>query len=422
MKKIKIIGFLTLTAFAFILPICCSGQGKQTDQPKEVIRIDFLKAQNKYSVANLSDYFSTIEYIPLETNKNSLLGNIRKIFFEKNMFYVIDNNDVCKIFNRKGKYLKTINRKGNGPEEYVQIFDINVDPQTGNILFLDRNTIKEYDIAGNFIKKIESPEKSFNFFNFTILSNGLFAANIANFKSSGKEEGFLIYDSSLKIHKKITFPSPTIKPKPPTPDGSFSFTPVFSDIYRFSRCKSEVNISREFNDAVYRLNANFSLTLLYVFDFGEFSFDKQNLTPFELQNNSPVITKSPDIHQNSDYLFLNFDLRGKAPFSYTEKGRDGSIRIVNTDVKAIYSKKNRVLTLLKEPSKHRGGLKDDIREGPPFWPLFVSSESEMINYFQAMDLIRLQEEQGSEFKGLSKIIKDLGEDDNPVIVLVKQKK
>ncbi|MCK9304656.1 MAG: 6-bladed beta-propeller, partial [Bacteroidales bacterium] len=362
------------------------------------------------------------EYIPLETNNNSLLGNIRKIFFEKSMFYVVDNNNVCKIFDRKGKYLKTIDRKGNGPEEYAQISDINVDPETGNILILERNNIKEFDISGKFIKKIESPEKTFTFFNFTILSNGLFAANISNFKPRGKEEGFLIYDSSLKIHNKITFPSPTVKPQPPTPDGAFSFVPVFSDIYRFSRCKSQVNISREFNDTVYLLNKNFSLSPLYVFDFGNFSFNKQNLSPFELQNNSPVITKSPDIHQNSDYLFLNFDLRGKAPFSYTEKARDGSIRIVNTEVKAIYSKKNGVLTLLKESSNHLWGLKDDISEGPPFWPLFVSSESDMISYFQAMDLIRLKEEQGGEFKGLSKITKDLSEGDNPVIVLVKLKK
>jgi hypothetical protein len=419
MKNFKLLGSLALTAIGIIIPFYCPGKEKQADSQKEVIRIDVINALKKYPVANLSDYFKTIEYIPLETNKNSLLGDIRKIFFEKNLFYVVDNNYTCKLFDRSGKYIRTFNRRGNGPEEYAQIFDINIDPSSGNILILDRNTIKEYDPSGNFIKKIEKPEKTFNYFNFTILSNGLLAANVTNLRSEGKKEGFLIYDSSLKIYGKAFFPSPVPKQEPPAPDGSFSFTPVFTDIYRFSMCKSLVTISREFNDTVYQINTDYTMSPAYVFDFGEFSFEKQNLSPLEIKNTSPVITKSPYIFQNSGYLFLNFDMRGKAPFSYTKKARNGMTQIVNTDVKGIYDKKKRVLTLLDEPSKHLGGLKDDIREGPPFWPFSVSSDSAMIAWYNAIDLILFQNERGQEFKGLEKITKGLGEEDNPVIVFVK---
>jgi len=419
MKKFKFLGSVALTAIGIILPFYCSGKEKQADSQKEVVRIDVINALKKYPVANLSDYFTTVEYIPLETNKNSLLGDIRKIFFEKNMFYVLDNNYHCRIFDRSGRYISTFNRRGNGPEEYAQISDINIDPLSGNILILDRNTIKEYDPSGNFIKKIEKPDKTFNFVKFSILSNGLIAANIIDLKSGSKEEGFLIYDSSLKVYGKTIFSSPIPNPGPPAQDGSIRFTPVVTDFYVFSRYKSQFIVSRKFIDTVYQINTDYTMSPAYVFDFGEFSFEKQNIPPSEIDNNSPVITKSPYIFQNSGYLFLNFDMRGKAPFSYTGKARNGMTQIVNTDVKGIYDKKKRVLTLLDEPSRHMGGLKDDIREGPPFWPLFVSSENTMIACYNAMDLIQLQKERGREFKGLEKITNGLGEEDNPVIVFVK---
>ena len=198
--KISKNSLIIIPSVVFLILSCNSG--KKTE--KNSI-IDVAGAVGKYSVEKLGNYARDIKYIKLETNDSSVLGIVRKIYHEKGLFYISDNNNVCKIFDDNGKYIRTINRIGRGPEEYLDITDIYVDAESGNLMIMDtRGVITEYTSAGRFIRKIESPDNEFSYISFALLKKNLFAISACklNFKES-PESGFIIYDDSLNVYEKF---------------------------------------------------------------------------------------------------------------------------------------------------------------------------------------------------------------------------
>ena len=63
--------------------------------------------------------FMDVEYIPLETNEEFVCGNyVRAVGHNHVIMTNRDNDGNIYIFDRSGKALKKINRKGQGGEEY----------------------------------------------------------------------------------------------------------------------------------------------------------------------------------------------------------------------------------------------------------------------------------------------------------------
>jgi hypothetical protein len=94
-----------------------------------------------------------VEYIPLETADEfvcqGLVQDIGKdIIVVRNR--VNDGN--IFIFDRKGKALRKINRKGQGAEEYTDIVRIVLDEDAGEMFVCDSyaRKIAVYDPDGNF--------------------------------------------------------------------------------------------------------------------------------------------------------------------------------------------------------------------------------------------------------------------------------
>ena len=82
----------------------------------------------------MHNYVTEPNYIQLD---NSVpLGQIEKIRKYKNNFYIL-SNDKIYIFNGKGKYLKTIDHKGHGRNEYIVLRDFQILPKENIILGID---------------------------------------------------------------------------------------------------------------------------------------------------------------------------------------------------------------------------------------------------------------------------------------------
>ncbi|WP_313381512.1 6-bladed beta-propeller [Proteiniphilum saccharofermentans] len=81
-----------------------------------------------------STYVETVQYIPLETNNQNIIGNVTKIILSSNYIHIYDSqtNNVYQ-FDYKGKFVRKIGTTGNGPNEYVRISTFSVNPKTGNI-------------------------------------------------------------------------------------------------------------------------------------------------------------------------------------------------------------------------------------------------------------------------------------------------
>ena len=57
-----------------------------------------------------------------------------------------------EVFDKKGKYIKQIGKKGEGPDEFQVITDVFIDKTRNVILFLSHfGSVLIYDIEGNYI-------------------------------------------------------------------------------------------------------------------------------------------------------------------------------------------------------------------------------------------------------------------------------
>ena len=111
---------------AFSLPSC--QQSSKSDYASGLPVIDLEK---EYPVKRIDIHeIADVEYIPLETTDESLLtsGGTKAVSDKYIVIadYAPDNNQIL-IFDRKGKYLKTINRRGQGPGEYLYFQHFEVD-------------------------------------------------------------------------------------------------------------------------------------------------------------------------------------------------------------------------------------------------------------------------------------------------------
>jgi hypothetical protein len=119
----------TIIALAILLltvPFSCSQSGKKEVKSKI---IDVASSVGGGRITDLSEIVSDIKYIPLETSKNSLVGEMVRVNYEKGRIYINDRSDSVKIFDYDGKFLRNFGRRGRGPQEYGFLEIFYVTPQ-----------------------------------------------------------------------------------------------------------------------------------------------------------------------------------------------------------------------------------------------------------------------------------------------------
>lgn len=78
-----------------------------------------------------------VECIPLSTNDTSLIADIDKVLYQNETFYVFDKvGKKILLFDRQGNFLKSIHKIGQGPGEYTEPCDMDIDDE-GNIYLSD---------------------------------------------------------------------------------------------------------------------------------------------------------------------------------------------------------------------------------------------------------------------------------------------
>jgi hypothetical protein len=91
-----------------------------------------------------------------EGDKNYMFYRIRGIAVDnQGSIYVADmsNHRILK-FDRNGRYLQTIGRKGEGPGEFNEPTKLLIDDKTETLYVKDNRKIKVFDLGGNHIKDI----------------------------------------------------------------------------------------------------------------------------------------------------------------------------------------------------------------------------------------------------------------------------
>lgn len=404
--------FLLLAALALtVLMSSCGGGEKNPDETAGGCTI--IDATGKGEKMKLSDIIDTIEYIPLETNEDCLIGGIDKIIGMGDTVAVLDDRigRALYLFGRDGRFIRKIGRQGEGPQEYVHLFDMAYDRATDRIFLLDtgKNKILVFNSDNEFIKSIDLEDTYTNSIEY--LGDEKMALYInygrKKFEKDGRTPLLMIYDmendrqdglyvwynsymnSTMIINTRIVFDKQA--------DGSVLFATSHIDtVYRITRDEVSPMYAIRFDEEHYKNKADY---------------------------NSFVKSKRPD-------TVTGLEWRKKNPFYYTTMcGTDDFVLLCI----AAYSKGSRYavidkstghvkLTPLAKSGRHV------IENDMDIWARFgeVGADSRYIySYVDAsiFKALTLNEKYVNKYnKPMVEHYKDLmSEDSNPVIVAFRTK-
>lgn len=157
MKK-SFIAFAIVAAAA--VAGCSSGirqSAPVSDDPFALITIDEVSAETEKPIS-LRDMTGELEMIQLEDIDEALVKSW-KLAVSNGYILVIQSGGMpVKLFDRSGKYIADVGGVGEGPGEYMFIYDGLIDEEN-NRIYLSQYTggILSYDLNGRFAGKVDLP-------------------------------------------------------------------------------------------------------------------------------------------------------------------------------------------------------------------------------------------------------------------------
>lgn len=336
--------------------------------------------------------FMDVEYIPLETTEEFLCqGSLWAVGKDIIVVTNFNTDGNIFIFNRKGKALKKINRKGQGGEEYTVFSRIVLDEKNSE-LFVNNDFAKKilvYDLEGNF-KRSLSVEKDFllfemyNFDQDNLICHDTFQGNTGqSFMLISKQDGSITQEIEIPFEEKKT-----IKIR-------FEDKEISGKFYVYSPQTSHP-IMPYLNDYIL---TEYSADTLYRY------LPDHTMKPF--------IVRTPSIQSMNPEIFI-------LPSMLTDRyyfmdAIEKTMEFSTTNI--VYDKQEKALFRYKVYNSDYINEKEVFLN--PRRPL--NSDISSWQSLEAWELVR--DYKKGRLKGkLKEIASKLGEEDNPVIMLIKHKK
>ncbi|GAB1472737.1 hypothetical protein MASR2M69_01780 [Bacteroidota bacterium] len=410
---------------------CTNKKGAlKSDGPEKVKVIDLESAIGTGKIVDLSDVAHEIRYVKLETNDSSLIGRFMSVFYENERIYVF-SRWVLKVFDKDGKFLFKFDRKGRGPQEYIDVRQIRIMSGTGNIMVQTRSVdtlgkLIIYDKDGNYSYKIKLPyNNSMNPSKVIENDDNLFVAVVnPNFNDSIQQTAF-VYDSLFNIINSIPNPS-SIENK--TGNNQFikvsvnGITKNFAifkspDLYRF---KDHIRILFYENDNIFSFDANLNYAPAFHINYGKYRNESSESN--STKSGKHISQETNYFIESEENLILQFNLNDycQEPYEIAHSNKNGTSIFKYRDSYALYNKKTGSFTLMNQPAKNMLGFREDIKNGPPFLPTSISSDFQACALFTASQIIEYA--QTNDVKGeLKEIVKGLKDTDNPIVAIARMK-
>ena len=415
MKIIAVLFCITLCI------VCCSNNKTSCEYPV----IDVVNSIGKYQKVYCSDFFSSIELIPLETRDDCLLDFNYYHVIELNDKIIItrgDNRTQLYCFSRTGKYMNKIGQRGQGPGDYVFFTEVFLNTEKPVIYVVNNGRISEYDFQGKFLHSFQIPSPDNRYLSrITYVGKNLFVSQV---HYDGKNRfKYCLFDQNGDTVK--TFPNHIFFNRVGTMRSSndASLLPI--------RVDNMIYLKDFINDTLFVLT-NMNLRPAYIFGFNN-SYAKDRLENSNPNITFPVNLSISNIIGMPNYFFYTIIVpesypRPKSKHVYYPEikmflSQDGSVH-------GIYNIKNKMNILLDTDEYLQKGIINDINGGLSVIPRYYAGNGEIVDVWNVDDMkeiltdeyfgkLTIKDEKGHQ--KLKELLKTLKEDDNPIVVIAKLK-
>ncbi len=371
-------------------------------QAQKIPKAKKLKSESKYTINlyeaykntksySLSTIAESVEFIPLETTSECLLGDyLNNIFIDKNEIIVFDFEYAYR-FSREGKFLNKVGKKGRGPGEYNRPMGIAIEPSTACIYFLDSNRLLQYQYNGEFIKEFDLDIKAMKILKY---QKGIFLVDDMFYQYAKPEKRFSIRFFSEEDGMQIAKIECPKKDKIP-------FAIDMPVMYSFN---GNTFVKDYWDNTVFEVNDPLNLTEYAFINTGKLKArekdDRSVFTGKENQGEELVIVIN-NMAESERYIFMTSN---KGLFFYDKS--------LSETYCCQYS----------QTGEKWSNFKNDIASGPDLISSFPKNSIEK-NTFATFNNAYEFFEDGvdSSNPAIKKLKQNLQPDDNPVLVLIKLK-
>ena len=158
--------FFFIVAFSFGVYGCTRIKGDDTVEEimvggNKVFICHLDKVKSGTVTIPLSSLVESFEMVQFETQKDAIFDPTATITVSENYIGVRQIlTDNYKLFDRSGKFLRTVSRRGKGPGEFTTSLSDDIIDEKNGLIYLScfPGKILVYNISGRFLKEIVAPQ------------------------------------------------------------------------------------------------------------------------------------------------------------------------------------------------------------------------------------------------------------------------
>jgi hypothetical protein len=385
---------LTIT---MLVCLCFYGNTQEIPVAKKhpaenVIQINLYDAYQNAKVYPLSTVAESVEYLPLETTEDCLLGEyLANIFIGENDIIVFDYAYAYR-FTPEGKFLNKIGKKGRGPGEYNRPMRIAVDPNQQVVYFEDRGKIVKYGYNGDFLKEYTVAVTTSKILQY---SEDVFLVDKMMYSYAEPGERYSMYFFSEQEEKLIS------RIECPKKDN-IPFAIDSPIMYKFN---GKTLVKDYWDNTIFRVENPFSLVPYAAINMGRLKHrDKDDQQPFVGEEN-----KGDELVLSINYMSES----DKFIFMLSNKGMFFFDKIAKKTYCCEFS----------QTGEKWYNFENNLTSGPTLiptsFPMNAVDNSTVVTFNHAYEFF----EDGVDMSNpkIRKLLQNLEPDDNPVLVLVKLK-
>ncbi len=413
--------FIYSFLFSSLFLIACNDT-KDTDDDLERIPIE--TAFENQTELKASDIFKEITYIPLETNENSVVGQAPYVQLIHDKIVITTRNKQCLVFDKAtGKFLTQVGHVGNDPEGYRNT-NCWIDYNEGILHFPAYKSDKwvRYNLEGVYSGELKVPVGSIPSASRIISQkDGRYVSHPVNLETDGSKLIFF-RDNQIEATRVLIAESGSINTSeiasmnimgreedmkiygPTTNEGVIIIN--YKDPERvtlqmngntgFWKQGEDIYFKDTYNDTIYQVKD----TLLYpsyLLDLGKYHWEHADRERKNMDNNF-LITQILDSKEQMIIRFIQHIFNKPQLYNVAYDKTSGTTKA------APYSE----------------GWEDDLTNFLPLQPMTVTPSGEYVGLLQPMDIVEwFEENENVSLSPQVEALKQLAEDDNPVVVIMK---